>query len=185
MLIPEGPPKFCPDCGFKRPRKDFYGHRAPNGRVYAQPVCKTHDVARVRKWQKDNPKRSLELQREKERRIREDPERLAIYRDQHREYSRRVNGITPDRYRVIPTTDRLGRDLDPEPFATWLRTLGPSAEQIAYRCEMEPAQVRRYLAHKQRPSEEIVERALVRSDSELMPEDLYPELTPHDAALAD
>jgi hypothetical protein len=172
-LIATGPPKYCAECGHCRPRSDFYAHRGPNGVVYALPLCVEHHKARVIARQKANHRRTLAtLKRFREKR-KQDPERLAIRRDQAREHARRKLGITPDRYRTERVAPTLAGSYDVGPFAAWLRTLGDTSPQIAAVTGLNDRQVRRYLSSPRgRVSPGVVDRACRTADCPA--EELYP-----------
>lgn len=172
-LVAEGPPKVCPECGFSRPRKDFYGRRAANGMVYASSLCKEHDKARIMAGQAANPERTRAAhKRLRDKRV-NDPERAAIQRDHAREHMRRKLGITPDRYRVGKGGHSGGKRLDPAPFAAWLRTVGSTPTEISLVVGIEEAQVRRYLDLARRPCMDVVDRALLNAGTLIRLDDLY------------
>lgn len=178
--VAEGPPKFCPECGFNRPRSDFYARRAKNGNLYAQPLCKAHDIARFRKWRTDNHERYREVQRGGHQRMRADPERAAIDRDWHREYYRHKNGITPGRYRQVHAGPVTKDVLPAGPFAAWLRELmerdGASRNDLAARLGISDKTIRDVLNGHRSPTRDTVDRALIADDELTTLRDLYPEL---------
>ena len=90
------------------------------------------EIAKARAWQLAHPERKREIDRGVRERIKQDPERLAIKRDQQRESTRRRRGITPDRYRYRPPgkPERLPAG----PFQAWLEgrsDLGALARLVA------------------------------------------------------
>lgn len=175
-LVAPGPPKLCRLCGFKRPRSDFYA-RVVKGGVYASALCKQHDIQRSIARAKADPERERARQRAVYERRRQDPERLAIIRDQSRESKRRTLGIAPERYRVNgPRSSAAsgGDVLDPVPFAAWLRSLGTNAETIGLACGLSASQVRKYLKGERAVVLDVVDRALLEANTVTTLDDLYP-----------
>lgn len=118
------PTKVCGGpCGQRKPYSAYH-KRTVKGREYCKPYCRPCDRERVRVFLAANPDKRRQYDRTRNERIKADPERAAIRRDQDRERKRRALGVTPDRYRISQRMRdvELGTDpeLDPAPFAHWL-----------------------------------------------------------------
>lgn len=178
MLVAEGPAKYCPDCGFKRPRHEFYASTT-KGRVYAHTYCKTHEKARTMAWQRRNREKANAISSRAYYNRKQDPERFATFQEQRRQYMRRRRGITPDRYRVgvVPSASTIS--LTGGPFVEFFESVMARDEisltQLAARWGMSDKTLREIRKGRRDPSIETVERALI-ADGTASLDDLYPRL---------
>lgn len=176
-LIPTGPPKFCPACGFNRPRSDFYGVRHANGQIYALALCVKHNKQRVIAGQQAHPEHAAAVKQRSRERRRQDLEWVATNRVYQREHARKRRGITPDRFRASPSTTPIvsgsSPTYDAAPFIAWLLTLGETPADIAAVCGIARPQVYDYLRGRNTTvTLDVVDRACMRAGADL--NDLYP-----------
>lgn len=147
--------------------------RLPRSRCKACRQAENRE--RRRQLREADPERAREAYRRRYAKLKDDPERMAIWRVYQREAKRRRLGITPDRYRVghVEARGRGGEPLDPAPFVAWLRTLGANAELIALECGLSPRRVLALLDGEYGlVATDVVDYACLRAGAHI--DDVYP-----------
>lgn len=156
--------KVCSACGEVKPWGDYYAKAKGPGGVMRQPHsrCKRCHVAAMRV-----------VNRRARAKRRQDPERHAIFIVRTREWKRRRNGVTPDRYRQSRYMREAGlrRDdpprLDPAPFLAWVDrarpTLSPSDSRTLLRLRS---------GEQEKVSIDVVDRITLAHGASI--DDLYP-----------
>lgn len=169
--------RACLICGEIKPWGAFYAAlKWPDGTMRSpQSYCKMCRTKLSNEWQRKNREWRREWERRRYARLRNDPEWMGMRRDINRESQRRRFNRTP-RPSVQPV--RAVGELDPVPFAAWLREASKrydgGVSELALLADVNVRTLRAVLyGERARVSLDVVDRVLI-ADGSITLNDLYP-----------
>lgn len=176
MLTAVEPTKVCARCKQRKPYSAFSTRtRWEDGTprtviAYCRPCANAKRKENYRK----HPESKGEACRRWREKVKQDPERVADYREKQRIYNRMWH--LRHGYRVGRLT-RIGGSpsVDAAPFVAWLQTLGTSSREIAEACGMADGTVRALLrGDRVSVYLDTVDAALLHANTLTTLDELYP-----------
>ena len=159
--------KRCSRCDTWKPASEFHRKRQEGRPDQLQSHCKACHRLDVKESYWRDPARGRARQRKHWSKVSQDPERLAIRRDQRRQR----HGWKP---RVTASTARSGPELPKGPFVEWLKTLGDTYSAMADATGLPEKTIRGIFSNHDRVSMQTVDRACTTAERGITVDDLYP-----------